>query len=159
MRLVIMSKVAKVSRCTNNTGIPVIRLSKRSYRRALMIMTIGIREFKFNLHFKPIERSGYYKNKSFSFKYRCFSYVNSLNSDCKRCQHKRMTPNKFDDFLRSVQSMLKFVNGGYLHDNQQFCLIKYRIAQILLKINQLNGVIARFFQYSNQNNHTIGTTV
>ncbi len=70
-----------------------------------------------------------------------------------------MTPRKLDDFLRSIQSMLKFVNGRYLHDNQKFCLIKYRIAQILLKINQLNGVIARFFQYSNQNNNTIGTTV
>ncbi len=114
---------------------------------------------KLNFYFDPVEQKCYCKHKKYTFKYRLFPFTNPLNNYKKICQHKSMTPHKLDYFLRSIQRMLKFVNGRYLHGQQQFYLIKIRIAQILLKIYKLNGAIPGFSQYSRQNNNTIGTTV
>ena len=73
-----MSKIAKVSRCANNAGIPVISLRKRSYRRALMISTVSIKMFQFDFHFNPIKKSRDCKNKYFSFNYRSSTFRNAL---------------------------------------------------------------------------------
>ena len=133
-----MSKITKVSRCTNNAGIPVIILSKRSYGRALMIITAAINKFKFDFHFSPIKRSGDYKNKYFSFSYWSSTFINSLDRYSKRGQNKSMAPNKFQNLYKDIQSMLQFMNSSKLHNNQQFCLTRRTLAQILLKIYKLD---------------------
>ena len=155
MKLVTTSKIAKVSRGTDNTGIPVISLSKRTYRRTLMIITVGIGKFK--LHFKPIQKNSDCKNKKFFLNEWKPSFINYLNGDAKRSKNKRMAPNKFQNLYKGIQSMLQFMDSSNLHHNQQFWLTGLGVAQILLKTYKLDSVILTFFQCSSQNNNTIGT--
>lgn len=151
-----MSKITKVSRCTNNTGIPVIILSKRSYGRALIIITVGINKFKFDFHFSPIKQMSYKQ---------CNNYVspissrktNNMKHHPNYSQSQHTTPNKFQSLYKGIPSMLQFMDSSNLHHNQQFQLTGSGIAQILLKIYKLDGVIPTFSHYSSQNNNTIIT--
>lgn len=156
MRLLTTPKIAKISRCTNNAGIPVIILSKRSYGRALMIITAAINKFKFDFHFSPIKQMSYKQ---------CNNYVspissrktNNMKHHPNYNQRQCMAPNKLQSLYKAIPSMLQFMNSSNLHSNQQFCLTKRALAQILLKTYKLDGVIPTFSQYSSQNNNTIGT--
>ena len=105
---------------------------KHLFHSRVVIATVCIG--KLNFHFKPVAKNS--ANEEVEGIYpRDFSNYNCSNNHANHSQRQSMTPRKLQDLHRGVQSMLKFVNGRYLHDNQQFCLIKYRIAQILLKIN------------------------
>jgi hypothetical protein len=111
---------------------------------------------KFNFHFKSVKQLSYEQGNNYILPV-CRGNLYNVEHHTNHNQCQRMTPHKLKYFLRSIQSMLKFVNGIYLHVQQQFSLIKFRIAQILLKIHKLNGAIPGFSQYSSQNNNTIRT--
>ena len=110
-----LSGVHCPSRGTKTTRIHV---SARRFKHLFVSMVISTTR-KLNFCFNPVQKESYRKSKGFSSKDRCFSFVNSLNGYGKRTQNKRVTPNKFDYFLRIIQSMLQFMNCNNLHDVQQ----------------------------------------
>ena len=143
MKLITMPKIAKICCGSNNAGVPVISLSKRSVGRALIIVSTR----KFPFHFKPVKKGSHCKNKNFSFNKRCVSFVKNINEYGKHNQRQRMTPNKPQHFHRCIQSTLQFINCSDLHAVQQFSLIKYRIPQIPLKIGKFSSEKPRFSRY------------
>ena len=152
MRLVTMPNLTKISRCTNNARIPIICLGKRSDWRIAMII-VAVRNFPF--HFKPVKKyratieiKTVYPGNSPDHNY-------CINHYSKKSQRQSMTPNKLQNFHHSVQSMLQFMNSSNLHRSQQFYLIKYRVAQILLKMCKFTGVNLSAFKYIGQNHNTI----
>lgn len=143
--------ICSPSRRTKTTGIHVFT---GRFNHMFVGMVISATR-KLNFCFKPVEQKCYCKYKKYTFKYWLLPLINSLNSCNKSRQKQQTTPNKLNYFLRSIQSTLQFMNSSNLHDNQQFCLIKYRVTQILLKIHKLTGAIPCFSQYSSHNNNTI----
>ena len=124
MKLVTMSKIAKVSRCTNNAGIPVISLRKRSYRRALLISIVSIKMFKFDFHFcyiKPNSNNKFYEK---FLPINCWIHQECNNQHSKDYKSKNMPPNKLQSLYQPTPSTLQFMNGGNLHHQQQFYLIE-----------------------------------
>jgi len=170
MRLIVTSSAAQVveiiSRrachswiCGPSRGTKTTRIHVFACRfKHLFASNVAIATGRFKLRFKPVQKNS--TNAEVKGIYpRDFSNCKCSDNHTDHNNRQPMTPRKFDYFLRSIQSILQFVNRINLHDNQQFYLIKFRIAQILLKIYKLYGAIPGFFQYSSQNNNTIGTTV
>jgi hypothetical protein len=121
----------------------------------LLTSAITATSGKLNFMFYKVQKSSGCKNNNFFFNYWGMAFKNDINQHPDHSQNKRMTPNKLQYFQRSIKSVLQFVNSSNLHGFQQFSLIKYRIAQVSLKICKLLGVILRFFRYVVQKNNTI----
>ena len=160
MRLAVSILTNIICRGTWVIGIPcrsyLCRTTPFGRFKHLFLSKIVIATGRFKLRFKPIQKNS--TNAEVKGVYpRDFSNSKCSNNHANHNQCQRMTVNKLDYFLRSIQSMLKFLNGIYLHGNQQFYLIRITIVQILLKIHKLKGAIPGFSQYSSQNNNTIWT--
>ena len=146
-----MPKIAEICWGSNNTRIPIISLSKRSYWSAAM--TIAVRNFPF--HFKPVNKGSYCKHHTCSTYKRSFTIANTTNHQSNYNQRQSITPNKFQHFQQNIQYILNFVNCCHVFKN--FFRIRYIIAQILLKTHEFRRTKHRFFKYIGQNNNTIRT--
>ena len=70
---------------------------------------------KFKSYFKPVNKSSYCEDKSFSFHYRSFTFANSLDCYSKRNQYKCMTPNKLKALQASLKGFLELMYCSKLH--------------------------------------------
>lgn len=128
--------------------VPVSRLKH-------LLARIGAVTTRFELHFNPVKTCSYSKNHKCTAYKRSSTIANTISHHSNYNQRQRMTPNKPKYLYGGIQYTLSFVSN--LHVVQQFSLIDYIIAQILLKIHEFRRTKHRFFKYIGQNNNTIRT--
>ncbi len=157
MKLVIISRiiaevVEMVSRrschswiCSPRRGTKTTRIHVSASRfKHLFTCKVAVTTSGFELHFKPVKKHGDYQNKGCALKVGNASFAHYLNGNTECTQKQQMTPRKFDYFLRSIQSILQFVNCINLHDNRVSWLIRYILPLISLKISKNNELTMNF---------------
>ena len=96
---------------------------KHLFHGKIATTTVYINKYNFYyFYFKPVQKHGDEQSDNYIFPV-CCGNLHNVEHHTNYNHRQSMTPSKLDDFLRSIQSMLKFVNGRYLHDDQQFYLI------------------------------------
>ena len=134
MKLVTTAKIAKISRSTNNMGIPVISLSIRSYGRTGMITFASI-DLPFYLHFSKINQLRYRQCNQYIYPISA-SAVSNTKHHPKHNQRQRMTPKKPNDFQNTIKDFLEFMNSSNLHRIFLFFLHTLSVStKFLKKIN------------------------
>ena len=133
MRLIVISRIISevvemISRrschrwiCSPSRGTKITGIHISAGRFQHLFVSIVINAvYRFKAHFKFIQSYG---NNEFNRKH---SPINSWISDkgskkqCKNSNRQRMTPHKLDYFLRSIQSILQFMNCINLHGQARF---------------------------------------
>jgi hypothetical protein len=133
MKLVTTAKIAKISRSTNNMGIPVISLSIRSYGRTGLVTFASI-DLPFYLHFSKINQLRYRQCNQYIYPI-SGSAVSNTKHHPKQNQRQRMTPNKLKDFQSAIKGILEFMNGRNLHLIFVFFLHTFIVPTKFLKSN------------------------
>ncbi len=110
--------------------------------------------YRVNPHFYFIQAYSDHNFHKKSIPINCWIYQKCGEKQDEYSQNKHMAPNKLQHLQGGVQGILQIVNGRNLHGAQQLYLIKYRIAQIFLRICKIKRSKVTDSKYIGQNHNT-----